>query len=132
MKNRLVEDWLKRAKNDIDTSKWIMEKPIPITDTAAFHCQQCTEKSLKAYLEFCNKEINKTHNLSILLKDCADIEAIFLEYEIPVSELIFYAVNIRYPDDFYMPTIEEVDEGIKTANSIYDLVNNLIDGTQLL
>ncbi len=132
MKNKLVEYWLKRAKNDIDTSKWIMEKPVPITDTAAFHCQQCTEKSLKAYLEFKNKQISETHNLSVLLKDCSEINSLFLEYDISVSELIFYAVNIRYPDDFYMPTIEEVNEGIKTANSIYDLVNNLIDGTQLL
>jgi len=132
MKNKLVEDWLIKAENDLETSKWIMKKDKPITDTAAFHCQQCVEKSLKAFLEFEKQSFKKNHNLTMLINSCSSVNSIFKTYDGEVSELIYYAINIRYPDDFFMPSIDDVKFAIKTASNIFLLVNNLIKGEKYL
>jgi HEPN domain-containing protein len=47
-----MEKWeqlLLRAKNDLLTAKKGLIEPKTL-DTAAYHCQQCAEKSMKAYL----------------------------------------------------------------------------------
>jgi HEPN domain-containing protein len=33
-----------------------------------------------------------------------------------------YAVSVRYPDDFYMPSIEEADECLRLAESVREFV----------
>jgi hypothetical protein len=60
-----------------------------VTDAICFHCQQAVEKLLKAYLASQN---------------------------IDFGNLSFYAVEIRYPDEFYMPSIAEAKECFSIAS----------------
>ncbi|MCK4232865.1 HEPN domain-containing protein [candidate division WOR-3 bacterium] len=46
-----------------------------------------------------------------------------LEYAI---KLIPYAVEVRYPDEFYEPTIEEAKEALKIARKIKNFVEKKI------
>jgi HEPN domain-containing protein len=57
------------------------------TEISVFHCQQCAEKALKAYLVA--HEINppKIHNLLILCKMCADLDEDFLSLLDRASDL---------------------------------------------
>ena len=95
-----------------------------VTDAICFHAQQAVEKFLKAYLVKYDIEFGKTHNLKTLLKQCADHDADFKT--VTVGDLSDYAsdyaVEIRYPDEFYEPTIEEVDENISIAESIKEFI----------
>jgi HEPN domain-containing protein len=67
------EQRLLRAKNDLITSKKGLVEPKTL-DTAAYHCQQCAEKSLKSYLNYKGIDTEdrklRTHNLLMLLKAC--------------------------------------------------------------
>jgi len=50
-KQELVYNWIKKAEHD----------------SICFHCQQCAEKMMKAYLIKKDIEFAKTHSLSYLL-----------------------------------------------------------------
>ena len=45
-----VRQWLRKAVNDQRAARAALDQDPPITDVAAFHCQQAAEKLLKAYL----------------------------------------------------------------------------------
>jgi HEPN domain-containing protein len=49
--HELTAEWVEKAENDYRTAVVVLEEIAePIVDTACFHCQQCAEKYLKAFL----------------------------------------------------------------------------------
>ncbi|MFQ5806078.1 MAG: HEPN domain-containing protein [Phycisphaerae bacterium] len=48
-----VRSWLAKADHERRRAEAALAQTPPITDTAAFHCQQAVEKLLKAYLVHC-------------------------------------------------------------------------------
>jgi HEPN domain. len=55
-----------------------------------------------------------THNISILVSKCADDDPAFNDLQC-LDFLTSYAVSLRYPDDFYMPELEEAEEALIAA-----------------
>ena len=46
----LVREWLQKARQDLDSAKFLSGmKPLP-KEIIGFHCQQAVEKCLKAFL----------------------------------------------------------------------------------
>ncbi len=129
----IVKNWILKANNDFKTGKDEMATEEPATDTICFHMQQCVEKYLKGYLVFHNVDFRKTHDIAELIELCKKIEEQFEElYNLDADSLTIYASDIRYPDDFYMPTIEETRECIETAIKAMDFVKKRLqkDGYQ--
>ena len=123
MNEETVKKWILRAENDFKTGKDELQTDEPATDTICFHMQQCTEKYLKAYLIFHGIEIRKTHDIAELIQLCSEIDSNFEKlYQMRVDDLTKYAVDIRYPDDFYMPTIEEANKCLEIAESVRNFV----------
>ncbi len=109
---------MKIGKDEIKTEN-------PVTDAVCFHMQQCAEKYLKAYLIFHGKEIKKTHNIAELIEECKDIDLDFQKlFDFDADKLTDYAVEIRYSEEFYMPSIEETDEAIKISEKVKEFVLN--------
>jgi HEPN domain-containing protein len=96
-----------------------------VTDAICFHSQQAVEKYLKAYLVFRGTDFNKTHNLEYLLEICTEKDSNFAI--IDVGDLSFYAVEARYPDDFYIPTEKEARECLDKARAVKDFVFNKLN-----
>ena len=69
----------------------------PIPDTVCFHCQQCAEKYLKAYLQEHEIEFERKHDLNPLLELCVALDKKFVVLENDLRELDRYAVIVRYP-----------------------------------
>ena len=62
----LVQEWLKKAKQDLDSAKFLSKmKPLP-KDIIGFHCQQAVEKCLKAFLVLHDIEPPRSHDLLYL------------------------------------------------------------------
>ncbi|RKX92154.1 MAG: DNA-binding protein [Spirochaetes bacterium] len=122
--NMILTSWLTKASHDLRNAEIILnqnESNLPF-DTVCFHCQQTGEKYLKAYLIYLDLDFPFTHNLADLITKAAtldkDIESLIYEAE----QLTPYAVEIRYPDDYFNPTSEEAKEAFFIANKIKDYI----------
>ena len=101
-----VADWIEKADHDLGSAKLIFLHIPAYFATIAFHCQQATEKYLKAMLLFNGIEFDRTHNLIYLLE--------LLSQKIEISEDLFdkaillngFSVQIRYPDNIIYLTKE--------------------------
>lgn len=122
MKDDYLERWVIKANNDLTVAEHELNtsRKERVTEAICFHCQQAVEKYLKAFLIFHKQDFGKTHNLEYLLKLCSQQDKEF--QAVDVGNLSFYAVEIRYPDDFYIPTTKEAKENIKIAKQVKKFV----------
>lgn len=122
MTDEYIENWLKKAENDLKIVKHELElsEEETVKDGACFHCQQAVEKYLKAFLIFHKVDFPRTHNIEYLLEQAAKIDVDF--DDIDVDELSDFGVDIRYPDSFYVPQMDEVNFYYELALKIKDLV----------
>lgn len=114
--------WLIKAFEDYRTIKNEFRLPEEeiVTSAVCFHAQQFVEKILKAYLYSKNIEFGRTHNLEFLLELCSQVDKDFSSLEI--GELSDYATEIRYPNNFYIPSIEEAKECFKIVERVKEFV----------
>ncbi len=121
--NNSVKLWLEKANNDLKAAIELFNVKEPITDAICFHCQQSIEKLLKSFLIYNKKEFPKTHDLSILLQLCIDLDNSFnYLFSINIDKLTDYAIDLRYPDNFYIPTLDEAKEAIELAEKTKEFV----------
>jgi HEPN domain-containing protein len=93
-----AREWIKFAKADLQSSKVLIEDE-NLSTTAAFHVQQCVEKSLKALIELYNKKVPRIHDLiKIKKKIDEEINGIYIE----VDEEILDQINQVYIDTRYL------------------------------
>lgn len=128
MKNQsdLISAWIDKAEKDLLSA--VREKTFdhPVTETVCFHCQQSAEKYIKAYLIFLDINFPRTHDLGLLGKLIAGKDDEFRGLISRADLLSDYAVEIRYPDDFNEPTIEEADDAIQIANEIKNYITSKV------
>jgi HEPN domain-containing protein len=75
------------------------------------------------YLKAFFLRFGKTHNIAELIELCKEIDEDFEKlYDIKAESLTPYAVEIRYPDEFYFPSLEEAKEAIKIAEEVKSFV----------
>jgi len=122
MNDDYVKKWVMKAINDINIAKHELNQPDSemVTDATCFHCQQSVEKFLKAYLVMKKIDIGKTHNLEFLSELCKKQDIDF--GNIDVGNLSFYAVAVRYPDEFYTPSVQEAKECFEIASAVRDFI----------
>lgn len=122
MINEEIEEWINKANSDLKIVEHELQLPEEeiVKDAVCFHCQQSVEKYLKAFLISNKKEIIRTHDISYLLHQCSSIDKDFSNIEI--KEISTFGVDIRYPADLYMPSIEEVKFYYALAKQIKDLI----------
>jgi len=131
-----AKEWMKFAKSDLQATMAIITEE-NLSTVAAFHTQQCIEKSLKALLELNNKKIPRTHDLIKLLKK---IEEEKINIDMKISEEVLDQINqvyidTRYPADFGLlpegkPSISKVKEFLNEAENIFNKTEKIIEEYQ--
>ena len=113
-----IRKWIIKAMEDyrIAEHELTFSDEVIATGPVCFHCQQIVEKLLKAYLISKNIDFEKTHDLEFLLKLCINTDEEFERIEI--GNLRFYAVEVRYPTEFYIPSVEEAKECFEIASNV--------------
>lgn len=114
--------WLKKAESDLATAILLIEGAERHLDTGSYHCQQCAEKCLKAWL--CAKGIPfpKTHELERLLDLCVPLDPSF-EALLPLAEeLTPLATEFRYPGDMFEPPLEDALPALQKAQKVFMFV----------
>lgn len=117
--NELTEEWIFKAEEDFASADILLHSgEVPLADNAAFHCQQCAEKYLKAYLQEHMVEFERKHDLMPLLKLCNALDKEFQTVHSELSQLDRYAVVVRYPGiTVKAKTAEEALQAAKRVRS---------------
>jgi HEPN domain-containing protein len=123
MKSKLeyVRDWFSKAASDLKIARREMAADDAAADAVCFHFQQAAEKVLKAWLVWHDVEYRPTYNIEVLLAACEKVDPAFEQLR-HIEALTPYAVEIRYADDFYMPTADEMREAADMARAAWDFV----------
>jgi HEPN domain-containing protein len=121
-----LKNWLFRAKEDAAVIESLFDTdPVFYASTICFHAQQAVEKYLKAFLVFHNVDFPRTHDVDFLLLECQKIDP--QDFKIDLGSLSDFGVNIRYPDDFYIPDKLEIDQYREITHSIKIIVEKKIN-----
>jgi HEPN domain-containing protein len=123
--NELTEEWILKAEQDFNAANLLMyagESPIP--DYVSFHCQQCAEKYLKAYLQEHGVEFERRHDLLALLQLCQSFDDEFLEIKKDLSKLNRFAVIVRYPG--ITVKINTAKAALKSADRVRKFISRKI------
>lgn len=115
MKKEIILRWFRKAESDLKVVEHLLTIDKPPTDALCFHCQQAIEKYFKAFLTFHDVRVKKIHDMEALLNLCIEQD------KEKISRLSFFAVEVRYPDEFYIPTVEEAKEAFKIAKRLSPL-----------
>ena len=117
-----VKKWLYKAIQDFNIARHELTFPDQEISTGpvCFLAQQAVEKLLKAYLVWKNIDFGKTHNLDFLRELCAQQDPEFKNLNL--GNLNFYAIEIRYPDEFYLPSVEEARKAFALASQAKEFV----------
>ncbi|ABQ24453.1 HEPN domain-containing protein [Geotalea uraniireducens] len=117
-----VRQWFRKAEHDLQNIRNNLAAESVPTDTVCFHAQQAIEKLLKGLLVANGRNVSKTHDLVKLLTDVADIIPELLPFEEQLEDISEYGVGVRYPDDFYEPTLDEAHRAFELALKIEAIV----------
>lgn len=110
-----------KGDQDLDAANLLMyagEAPLP--DYVCFHCQQCAEKYLKAYLQEHEVEFERKHDLMPLLISCRSLDDEFQQIKKDLSQLDRYAVVVRYPG--IIITADTAKAALKAADHVRKFV----------
>ncbi|MDD2923087.1 MAG: HEPN domain-containing protein [Anaerolineales bacterium] len=110
--NEVTSEWVFKAEQDFHSADSLLHAvDVPLAETASFHCQQCAEKYLKAFLQEHAIRFERKHDLLPLVALCAQVDDGFVELETDLTSLERYAVAIRYPG---------ASASVKMAESAFD------------
>jgi HEPN domain-containing protein len=125
-----AEDWVFFADKDLQAAEIIINDEYPLTNIAAFHCQQAIEKYLKAYIIEKKGALTRIHDLIKLNAIVNEIKNLDIdEKKLIVLNEVY--LDSRYPGDLGlmpdgMPTNDQAKEFIEFVNEIkITIVNEL-------
>ena len=119
----LLAEWVEKAEGDYKSAVALQRRrKEPLPDTVCYHCQQCVEKYLKAYLIAQGSTPPRIHDLEELLNLCALYDATFTTRLPLVQVLNPYAVLIRYPG--MTATIAEAKEAVHAMRRLRTIMRH--------
>ena len=114
----IAKQWLAKARNDLlNVDNNLKAEEVPF-DTVCFHCQQAAEKLLKAYLAGNRQSYPVTHDLFLILEKILPLRGDAEQLRDALAILMPYAVEIRYPDDWFMPSDQDAKEARDAASQV--------------
>lgn len=122
----IAKQWLAKARNDllnVDNNLKAQEVPF---DTVCFHCQQAAEKLLKAYLAGNRQSYPVTHDLFLILEKILPLRGDAEQLRDALAILMPYAVEIRYPDDWFMPSDQDAKEARDAASQVLQWLEDVL------
>lgn len=124
--NELTAEWVQKAEQDFSSADVLLHAgEVPLPDTACFHCQQCAEKYLKAYLQEHQIEFERRHNLMPLLDLCASLDSDFVNIKSDLQTLDRYAVIVRYPG--IMLDVEIAESALDSAERVRKFIRKKLN-----
>lgn len=127
--DKAVQNWIKYSRQDLQAAKALFEtNNTDFYRNIGFHCQQSTEKSIKAFLIAKKIKFGKIHDLKLLGEEVVKIEPSIKKLMIRVVGLIPFAVEFRYPESAdKMITKDEIKSALSLAEEVISTINKFIN-----
>ena len=122
----IARQWLAKARNDLLNADNNLKSELIPFDTVCFHCQQAAEKMLKSYVVGNKQEHPITHDLLLILEKILPLNSEAENLRDSLAILMPYSVEIRYPDDWYMPTEDDAKEARDSADKVMKWLENAL------
>ena len=122
----LVVQWLQKADRDFDAAVHLLGQGGRFREIIAFHCQQASEKYLKALLVRRQVEFPKTHDIKRLLTSVATIDPELAESVRDADVLTPFGVEVRYPSDAPELVPGAETDALDIARRVKDAVEALL------
>jgi HEPN domain-containing protein len=120
-KHKVVEEWLRKGKDDLTVAKLSLKSKSKIYWAACFHAQQSAEKYLKAFLISVGVSPPKTHDMPELVSLCAGVDEAFSSINPEARFLNAFSVEVRYPLEME-PSAKEAEKSLKAASRIQKFI----------
>lgn len=125
MSAEYLKEWVRKAEEDfIVATALARRRKQPTPNAVTFHCQQCAEKYLKAFLVRHSVVFSKTHDLLELHRLCLSVEPAFNLIVDLLDLLNPYSVEFRYPGED--ATVEEAKSTVKAVVQVRRFVRGLL------
>ncbi|MCD4819559.1 MAG: HEPN domain-containing protein [Candidatus Cloacimonetes bacterium] len=125
-KIKLVENWIERAFSNLQLAKLGVTSEEIYLEDLCFNAQQTVEKSLKALCIYFDISFPKTHNIMFLIEIIKKNGIQVPEEIIEASILNEYAVESRYPGDYFPVEDSDYKEAIEIAEKVLIWVKDKI------
>jgi HEPN domain-containing protein len=116
-KRQLVQAWLIKARNDLETAQQIAAIPEGHLDAAVYHCQQAAEKAVKGFLAFHDHRLERTHDVERLVSLASGYDSAYSSWIDVGITLTPFATAYRYPGEAATlePSRDEFEEALRCA-----------------
>lgn len=125
---KLARQWVAKAANDLLSADNNLKANDVPCDAVCFHCQQAAEKLLKGYLVVGGHPAPRTHDLLLLLEEVLATTPAAEALRDHLSLLMPYAVEVRYPDEWFEPSVDDAREARLAAQGILDWLHTASPG----
>ena len=110
-------EWVYKAEEDYETAiTMIRKRKRPTPSIVCFHCQQCVEKYLKAFLVQRGVTFSRIHDLREFRRLAMEVDPTFDLITDLLLRLNPYAVEVRYPGE--QATVEEAREAVAAMRTV--------------
>jgi len=125
----LVNQWKEKADQDLAAAEGLLSYKTPLPYPVCFHCQQASEKYIKAFLTHRQVEFPKSHDIRELLGLVARVDQELADVLMPAAILTPYGVEMRYPGDLPTPTQDEAETALALARQVVNTITPRIEGS---
>ena len=125
MSGEYRKEWINKAEEDYVVAVALSRRrKRPTPNAVSFHCQQCAEDYLTAYLVKEGVRFPKTHDLLELHKICVSVEPTFELIGDLLDSLNPYSVEYRYPGEDV--SVDEAKEAVSAMKEVRRFIRNLL------
>ena len=113
----VLDEWIAQAEADYKGAVALQRRRRdPLPGLVCFHCQQCGEKYLKAFLVAQGVTPERTHDLLYLLSDASEYDARLDAFAPDCALLNPYAVAARYPG--LVTSVADAADALRSARRL--------------
>ena len=121
---KTTREWVKKAEEDYLIARRESRSKVPVHDGVCFHCQQCAEKYLKAFLQEAGLAFPRTHDLADLLGSALSIEPTWTSMTADLNALSAFAVEYRYPGE--SADLDEAREALQKCENVREVIRRAL------
>ena len=123
MSEEYLKEWVGKAEEDYEVAIMLVRRrKRPTPSAVCFHCQQCAEKYLKAFLVRHQVAFPKIHDLRELRRLSVVVDPTIDLITDLLIRLAPYAVEFRYPGED--ATVEEAKDAVRAVKEIRRFVRS--------